>query len=209
MIRKFQSGFAPVAVCLLALLLTGCSAGMKASWHLRRANHYYAAGQFDQAEIEYLNVVRNNPENFLAISRLGEIYYSQGRMQNASQFLYRARQLNTNDLPVRVRLGQLYQSAGRLPDARDEARFVLDHQPENADAPLTLAEAADGPPLELANTKLLAPIDDPQKFLAIGMNYQAHADEAAAAGIPVPTSQLWFNKQVSCIACRRCRTAWR
>jgi len=41
------------------------------------------------------------------------------------------------------------------------------------------------------------------------MNYQAHADEAAAAGIPVPTSQLWFNKQVSCIACRRCRTAWR
>jgi len=32
------------------------------------------------------------------------------------------------------------------------------------------------------------------------MNYQAHADEAAAAGIPIPTSQLWFNKQVSCIA---------
>ena len=31
------------------------------------------------------------------------------------------------------------------------------------------------------------------------MNYQAHADEAAAAGHPIPTSQLWFNKQVSCI----------
>jgi 2-keto-4-pentenoate hydratase/2-oxohepta-3-ene-1,7-dioic acid hydratase in catechol pathway len=46
---------------------------------------------------------------------------------------------------------------------------------------------------------LQAPIDDPQKFLAIGMNYQAHADEAAAAGHPIPTSQLWFNKQVSCI----------
>ena len=43
-------------------------------------------------------------------------------------------------------------------------------------------------------------INDPQKFLAIGMNYQAHADEAAAAGIPTPKSQLWFNKQVSCIA---------
>ena len=47
--------------------------------------------------------------------------------------------------------------------------------------------------------RLAAPINDPQKFLAIGMNYKAHADEAAAAGIPVPTSQLWFNKQVSCI----------
>jgi 2-keto-4-pentenoate hydratase/2-oxohepta-3-ene-1,7-dioic acid hydratase in catechol pathway len=32
------------------------------------------------------------------------------------------------------------------------------------------------------------------------MNYKAHADEAAAAGIPIPKSQLWFNKQVSCIS---------
>jgi len=60
-------------------------------------------------------------------------------------------------------------------------------------------EAATGPAYDLAAVRLLAPIDDPQKFLAIGMNYQAHADEAAAGGIPIPTSQLWFNKQVSCI----------
>ncbi|MEN3752019.1 fumarylacetoacetate hydrolase family protein [Mangrovibacter sp. SLW1] len=31
------------------------------------------------------------------------------------------------------------------------------------------------------------------------MNYQKHADEARQAGIPVPQSQMWFNKQVSCI----------
>lgn len=51
----------------------------------------------------------------------------------------------------------------------------------------------------LDHVLLEAPIADPRKFLAIGMNYQKHADEAAAAGIPVPTSQLWFNKQTSCI----------
>lgn len=60
-------------------------------------------------------------------------------------------------------------------------------------------EGLDGPSLPLSDLTLDAPIDDPRKFLAIGMNYQKHADEAAAAGIPVPTSQLWFNKQVSCI----------
>jgi len=60
-------------------------------------------------------------------------------------------------------------------------------------------EAATAPAYPLADVKLEAPITDPQKFLAIGMNYQAHADEAAAAGIPAPKSQLWFNKQVSCI----------
>jgi 2-keto-4-pentenoate hydratase/2-oxohepta-3-ene-1,7-dioic acid hydratase in catechol pathway len=51
----------------------------------------------------------------------------------------------------------------------------------------------------LADVRLLAPIPDAQKYMAIGMNYQDHADEAAAAGIAVPKNQLWFNKQVSCI----------
>jgi 2-keto-4-pentenoate hydratase/2-oxohepta-3-ene-1,7-dioic acid hydratase in catechol pathway len=60
-------------------------------------------------------------------------------------------------------------------------------------------EAASAPAYPLAEVRLEAPIVDPQKYLAIGMNYQAHADEAAAAGIAAPTSQLWFNKQVSCI----------
>jgi 2-keto-4-pentenoate hydratase/2-oxohepta-3-ene-1,7-dioic acid hydratase in catechol pathway len=61
-------------------------------------------------------------------------------------------------------------------------------------------ELATAPSFALASVKLNAPITDPQKFLAIGMNYKAHADEAAAAGIPIPKSQLWFNKQVSCIS---------
>lgn len=56
------------------------------------------------------------------------------------------------------------------------------------------------PAFDIALVTLLAPIDDPQKFLAIGMNYRAHAEEAAVAGIAIPTSQLWFNKQVSCIS---------
>ena len=53
--------------------------------------------------------------------------------------------------------------------------------------------------IPLPSVKLAAPIDDPQKFLALGMNYKEHADKARAAGITVPDSQLWFNKQVSCI----------
>ena len=60
-------------------------------------------------------------------------------------------------------------------------------------------EAADGTRHPLASVTLLAPIDDPQKYLGIGMNYKEHAEEARQAGIPTPTSQLWFNKQVSCI----------
>ena len=59
--------------------------------------------------------------------------------------------------------------------------------------------AATGTAISLADVMLQAPIDDPRKFLAIGMNYEKHAQEAEAAGIKRPTSQLWFNKQVQCI----------
>lgn len=51
----------------------------------------------------------------------------------------------------------------------------------------------------LADVRLEAPVPNPEKFLAIGMNYRKHVQEALAAGIQVPDTQVWFNKQVSCI----------
>ncbi|MDH2435852.1 fumarylacetoacetate hydrolase family protein [Pokkaliibacter sp. MBI-7] len=60
-------------------------------------------------------------------------------------------------------------------------------------------EQADGRRFALGQVRLEAPVNDPQKFLGIGMNYRKHADEARAAGLTIPSTQLWFNKQVSCI----------
>ena len=86
-------------------------------------------------------------------------------------------------------------SLSAVVDGETSMRRVLERLP----ALRAAFEAVEGPATPLAQARLLAPIDDPQKYLAIGMNYQAHADEAAAAGYPAPKSQLWFNKQVSCI----------
>ena len=54
--------------------------------------------------------------------------------------------------------------------------------------------------MELSDLTLHAPVPKPEKFLAIGMNYREHAQEAAALGFETPSYQLWFNKQVSCVA---------
>jgi len=51
----------------------------------------------------------------------------------------------------------------------------------------------------LAEVRLEAPIANPSKFLAIGLNYQDHLQEVLARGGKAPESQMWFNKQVSCI----------
>lgn len=54
--------------------------------------------------------------------------------------------------------------------------------------------------LPLAEVTLLPPVPAPEKFLAIGLNYRDHAAEATRARREIPTHQMWFNKQVSCIA---------
>lgn len=61
------------------------------------------------------------------------------------------------------------------------------------------ANAATGVTRPLGECELLAPVPNPSKYLAIGMNYHKHIEEAVRAGIKVPDVQVWFNKQVSCI----------
>ena len=60
------------------------------------------------------------------------------------------------------------------------------------------ASLADAPRRPLSEVRLLAPLR-PRKFLAIGMNYRRHVEEARALGIPLPDGQVWFNKQTSCV----------
>jgi len=60
--------------------------------------------------------------------------------------------------------------------------------------------AASPATLALKDAKLLAPVERPGKYLAIGMNYQKHLEEAARLGVDAPKAhQLWFNKQTTCV----------
>ncbi|MGE4431144.1 MAG: fumarylacetoacetate hydrolase family protein [Sphingobium sp.] len=54
--------------------------------------------------------------------------------------------------------------------------------------------------IPLADVRLLAPIERPGKYLAIGMNYGKHLEEADKLGVARAQYQTWFNKQTSCIA---------
>jgi 2-keto-4-pentenoate hydratase/2-oxohepta-3-ene-1,7-dioic acid hydratase in catechol pathway len=60
-------------------------------------------------------------------------------------------------------------------------------------------EASGGRTHPLSAVTLKAPVPKPEKFLAIGLNYQDHVDEIVSRGGKAPEHQIWFNKQVSCI----------
>jgi 2-keto-4-pentenoate hydratase/2-oxohepta-3-ene-1,7-dioic acid hydratase in catechol pathway len=94
--------------------------------------------------------------------------------------------------------GHAVDLAGLLPDAPSSLKDVLAggasvYQRIRTALPRTTTR------VPLSAVRLEAPLPDAQKFLAIGMNYVDHAEEARRAGITIPKTQLWFNKQVSCI----------
>ena len=56
--------------------------------------------------------------------------------------------------------------------------------------------AKTAPRMALKDVKLKCPVGRPGKILGIGLNYHDHAKET---GREAPTTQMWFNKQASCI----------
>ncbi len=56
------------------------------------------------------------------------------------------------------------------------------------------------PELKLADVHLLAPVERPGKYLAIGMNYAKHLEEADKLGVARAKHQIWFNKQTTCLS---------
>lgn len=50
--------------------------------------------------------------------------------------------------------------------------------------------------IPLAEIELRAPILNPGKILAIGLNYRDHVEES---GMQIPEHQVWFNKQRNCV----------
>lgn len=63
-----------------------------------------------------------------------------------------------------------------------------------------VAAETGGTAIPLSEVKLLAPIERPGKYLAIGMNYAKHVAEADKLGVARAAHQTWFNKQVTCIS---------
>ncbi|HEV2694561.1 MAG TPA: tetratricopeptide repeat protein [Verrucomicrobiae bacterium] len=160
------------AVAWLAALNAGCSAKMKKAYHEARADKFYAAGQLDHAEIEYLNVLRSDRLDAKAFSRLGFIYFDQGRFQTAAPFLIRASTLATNDLDVHMKLGLVYATAGRMKEARAEANFILDRNPQMEGAPLLLVQTVravqDVAPIQARLDKLMKAGDRASYEVALG-----------------------------------------
>src|SRR5216110_2138398 len=78
-------------------LVSGCTPAARKARHLARADKYFDAVQYPQAEIEYLTVLNADHENTHAFSRLGIIYFEEGRLSRAYPCVAKAMELNSPD----------------------------------------------------------------------------------------------------------------
>jgi len=133
-------------VALLALAgSTGCSREARKNRHLARAHRSFQAEEYEKARIEYMNVLRLDPQNPVAIARLGLVSFQQGRMSSAFAFLRKAERSQPDNLEVRLKLGLTCFNLLGLKEARDEALYILEKQPTNDEALLLLVESSATP----------------------------------------------------------------
>src|SRR5476649_612949 len=131
---KLTRSFFPfLAAGLLALVCSGCSPQAKKARHLAQADRYFAGGKYDEAEIEYKNALQIEGLNPQAISQLGLIYFDEGRVGLAYNFLKKGNEPQPDNLALRIKLGAIDMIVGQLDEAKKEAIYILDHKPGDAE----------------------------------------------------------------------------
>jgi tetratricopeptide (TPR) repeat protein len=131
-----------LALALVAAWGAGCSRQTRSSRYLARANLDFQAERYDNAEIEYLTVLRAAPQDPVATRQLGFLYYTEGRLPQAFFLLRKAAEMEPANTEVRLKLGLACLAFQKPGDAREAALRVLERQPQNEEALLLLARAA-------------------------------------------------------------------
>ncbi|HYN01749.1 MAG TPA: tetratricopeptide repeat protein, partial [Vicinamibacteria bacterium] len=176
-------------VVLATFTVSGCSAikgcgvvrDFRKSRHLKAAERYDADKKYKEATIEYRNALRFDPQDLQTVRKLAFAYYENGQIGDAFPPLKRYVDGSPNDLEARQKLGTIYLM-GRAPDkAREQAETILAKQPDDLDALLLMAEAAETPEQITAAIARLeakrATLGDPDRVArALGVLYARNKD---------------------------------
>ncbi|PYL03393.1 MAG: hypothetical protein DME32_04120 [Verrucomicrobia bacterium] len=76
----------PIAILGMVLVTCSCTSETKKSHYLARAEHYFKAGEYDQAKIEYLKVLQIDSGNAVAYARCGAMWTDEGVPLRGARF---------------------------------------------------------------------------------------------------------------------------
>lgn len=153
--KTLQQLSAALLAVLVASCFAGCSDKTKKERAMTKADEYFARGDYQKAEIEYLNVLQASPWHPNSVVRLGHIYFAQGRSAEAYAYLAKAREISPDDLDSRTRLAMLLLATFRHAEARKESQEILAKNPRHEQALLLLVDTIDSQDAAVATKKKL------------------------------------------------------
>lgn len=108
--------------------------------HIGAAARLLNQGDFDRADNEAQQAVKDPTTRALGLAMLGTIRLQQGKYEDSENFLNRALQLNPNLVGARLTLGDAYLLQNRLTDARKTFQEAFARYPSSFDARFHLAK---------------------------------------------------------------------
>ena len=107
---------------------------------LRKAEEFFAAGDYGSAEIEYKNTLTANPRDVSAMLRLASIWEARGGPFQAAVIYRTVKNLNPREAGALLGMARFYQSVGDRQAARKEVLELLKTAPDNREALVLLAK---------------------------------------------------------------------
>jgi predicted Zn-dependent protease len=107
---------------------------------LRKAEEFFAAGEYGSAEIEYKNTLTANPRHTAAMLRLASIWEARGGPFQAAVIHRTVKNLNPRDTEALLGMARFYLAVGDRQSARAEILQVLKNEPDHRAALVFLAK---------------------------------------------------------------------
>ncbi|HLZ32393.1 MAG TPA: tetratricopeptide repeat protein, partial [Nitrospira sp.] len=126
-----------ISCTFLTLFCLGCdwsSPEAKKARHLERATSYFEKGQYQEANIEYRNVLQIDPKDADAHYRMALVYLKLGSLPNlqaAFVELNKTLELDKSNRNAQLKLGELYLIGDEPAKALEQAEIVLVSAPQD------------------------------------------------------------------------------
>ncbi len=101
---------------------------------LKAAYHHYQAGELDQAEAVYQEILKKAPDHAEALHRLGLVHHGQARFDRAVHYYHRAIAVNPEMSEAYGNLGNALQALGRPGEAVAAYEKAIERKPDLAEA---------------------------------------------------------------------------
>ena len=76
--------------------------------HVEKAEEYFGRARYQEAVIEYFNVLQIEQDNPTAIQNIGLALYELGQLGEAFRYLQRAQEIAPGNIDVRLKLAAIY-----------------------------------------------------------------------------------------------------